>query len=468
MAIDPEREIVRYFEWVESRAGSCLHRHPDSAGHHVLPAEGGDAEVRVLEWRPLQPGSEPRRDRRALAATIAGACLVGVALLAVLVNEATTRTDSPVGTPTPTVETSTTPSTGTPQAVPVTFGAPLFSVPASSLSPSPQYETMWDDSDRVSFTSDGSTIVAFSGGALARIDAGSGTPGALTMLFPLGASDTTRISRDGSHVYVPPEVIDTVTGVRIELTDIRLDVRGEFNPAGDRIVVPAISRNGQGRAIVFDVETGAALFELTSDDVAITWATWSPDGSLLMTQGEVGVTRVWDALTGEELLTLPDADSESSFSPDGSNVVTVGPSERVRVRDALTGTQLALDEQFPVGSDPQAWFSADGTTVLVVHADPEVAGSAIATAWNVSDGSLVGTIPGLAAGSELASGSSAGDQLVVLAADGSAQIWSITGSRELATVASVSEAFISVGFSPDGRRLVALESDRTVRVWEVS
>jgi dipeptidyl aminopeptidase/acylaminoacyl peptidase len=352
--------------------------------------------------------------------------------------------------------------------VPVTIGAPLFSVPASSLSPSSQYETMWNDSDRVSFTSDGSTIVAFSGGALARIDAGSGAPGALTMLSPIDQSSTTRISRDGSRVYVPPAVIDTITSARVELTDVRLDVRGEFSPTGDRIVVPAVSRNGEGRAVVFDVATGAALFELTSDDVAITWATWSPDGSLLMTQGQVGVTRVWDALTGEQLLTLPDADSGSSFSPDGSSVVTVGPSERVRVRDARTGAQLALDEQLPAGSDPQAWFSADGTTVLVMHADPDVAGSAIATAWNASEGTLVGTIPGLAVGSEFSSGSYAGDRLVVLAADGSAQIWTITGSRELASVEPVSEAFISVGFSPDGRRLVALESDRTVRVWEVS
>jgi WD40 repeat protein len=287
------------------------------------------------------------------------------------------------------------------------------------------------------------------------------------MLVPFDVAPTMRISRDGSRVYVAPWVVDTDNGARIELADTRSDVRGEFSPAGDRIVVPATSSNGHGRAIVFDTENGTAVLELRTDEVAITWATWSPDGSLLMTHGAVGVTRVWDAMTGEQLLQLPDADSRSSFSPDGTNVVTVGPSDRVRVRDAETGALLAIDEQFPAGSNPWAWFSPDGATLIVTHADPEHKGRAIATSWNVRDGTLVGTIPGLAAGNELSPASFAGDHLVALSVDGTAEIWSIGGSTKVATVAPVGEALISVAFSPDGRQLVALESDRTVRVWEV-
>jgi WD40 repeat protein len=66
-------------------------------------------------------------------------------------------------------------------------------------------------------------------------------------------------------------------------------------------------------------------------------ASFSPDGSRVVTSSQDHTARVWDARTGAELLTLKghtNIVTSASFSADGSRIVTASSDGTVRVWDA--------------------------------------------------------------------------------------------------------------------------------------
>src|SRR5262249_3223476 len=81
------------------------------------------------------------------------------------------------------------------------------------------------------------------------------------------------------------------------------------------------------------------------------------------------VARVWDARTGQELLTLKGHDQDvlsAQHSPDGRQIVTCSLDYTVRFWDAATGQQQALF-RVPEGraAPVRAVFSPDGKRLLV-------------------------------------------------------------------------------------------------------
>ena len=113
-----------------------------------------------------------------------------------------------------------------------------------------------------------------------------------------------------------------------------------FSPDGSRIVTLG---RGRKMAKVWDTRTGAEVLTLKGHtDFVSTSALFSPDGSRIVTAGDHTVispvgsfiegvavgdhtAKVWDAKTGAELLTLKghtDLVISASFSPDGTRIVT--------------------------------------------------------------------------------------------------------------------------------------------------
>ena len=161
---------------------------------------------------------------------------------------------------------------------------------------------------------------------------------------------------------------------------------------------------------------------------------FSPDGKRLASGSgtwddtkratSAGEVKVWDAQTGQELLTLKGHTGRSrsvAFSPDGkrlaSGIGTYWTSGEVKVWDAQTGQELLTLKGHTGWST--AWPSAR-----------------TANAWPA----LVG--------------------------QDTVKVWDAQTGQELLTLKGHTDWSTSVAFSPDGKRLASGDADRTVKVWD--
>jgi WD40 repeat protein len=121
----------------------------------------------------------------------------------------------------------------------------------------------------------------------------------------------------------------------------------------DGTIRVADADNGEPRA---RVETGSPVSALAV----------SPDGRLLVGGADDGTARIWDAGTGDLRRELPAHAREvtsASFSPDGSTVVTTSRDLKARLSRTDDGKQVWLEPYTGIVSD--ADFSSDGRWVVL-------------------------------------------------------------------------------------------------------
>src|SRR5208337_1870916 len=96
----------------------------------------------------------------------------------------------------------------------------------------------------------------------------------------------------------------------------------------------------------------------------------SPDGRRVVTalaEYPDFTARVWDAATGRELTVLKGHEGSvcsASFSPDGTRIVTASLDKTARIWDAATGAEVQVFKGHRSGSVLSAAFSPDGKRVL--------------------------------------------------------------------------------------------------------
>ncbi|MHB1556174.1 MAG: WD40 repeat domain-containing serine/threonine-protein kinase [Isosphaeraceae bacterium] len=121
-----------------------------------------------------------------------------------------------------------------------------------------------------------------------------------------------------------------------------------FHPDGKRVAIVG----GRGIVHLLDFTSGSRDQIITGH--GRTWcATFSPDGRSLVTTGNDGLVKYWNAdRDGTHLtVTVPAATLSSlAFSPDGNEVATVGDQGQVFIHDARTGKlkrSIPSDEEGP-------------------------------------------------------------------------------------------------------------------------
>ena len=89
----------------------------------------------------------------------------------------------------------------------------------------------------------------------------------------------------------------------------------EYDATGKRVLSSVSGRSAK----VWDAASGVTQTELVGQQGSLTWASWNPDGLLIVTTNEDGTARVWEAATGNALavFTYPGWIMAAGFSPDG-------------------------------------------------------------------------------------------------------------------------------------------------------
>jgi len=154
-----------------------------------------------------------------------------------------------------------------------------------------------------------------------------------------------------------------------------------FSPSGDRL----LTRSFDDTARIWSTSDGRLLrvFERSGGG-----ASFSPDGTLVITTSlNDGVATLWDGRAGSKRATLQYDYFAASFSRDGSKLITGSRDGGARIVDTANGSPLLL-----LKSDQSAVqavdFSADGRLAVTGSED------GMARLWNATTGEQIGQLDG--------------------------------------------------------------------------
>jgi WD40 repeat protein len=237
-------------------------------------------------------------------------------------------------------------------------------------------------------------------------------------------------------------------------------ISATFSPDGTRVVTASSDKTAR----IFDATTGRLLSTLARHEGTVFSAAFSPDGTRIVTASEDGTARVFDAVTGEEVAALMghhDSVKWATFSPDGKRVVTASLDRTARIFGATTGDTLAVlkGHQDWVHS---AVFSPDGTRVVTASFDNT------ARIFDAATGETLQVLEGHTLGLNSVAFSPDGTRVVTASEDNTARVFDSATGKTVATLKGHQSRVHSAAFSPDGKHVVTAGQDHTARVFDAA
>ena len=194
-----------------------------------------------------------------------------------------------------------------------------------------------------------------------------------------------------------------------------------FSPDSRRIV----SGDAGDMVKVWDVVTGREILTLAGHKGGAVRVAYSPDGRRVASAGgyDDQTVKVWDAANGQELLNLRGHDSfvegGLAYSPDSRCIASAagGNDPTLRVWDAVTGKELLT-------------LRVHGMMVMDVEYSPD------------------------------------GRRLATASMDRTVKVWDALTGQELLTLRGHTSSVGGVAYSPDGHKIASASSDHAVKVWD--
>lgn len=319
----------------------------------------------------------------------------------------------------------------------------------------------------VSLSRDGGTLLTV---AAASPDKAGGQP---AKLWLLGGETVTQllqfdmpatggaVSPDGTKILLfgeePSVRLYSRDGQLLQTLEAHKErvVSASWSPDGTRMLTTSRDRT----AIIWHSDPKKLPITLKKHLDSVFGGAWSPDGTQVLTVSRDRSAVLWDE-RGTPLATLighTEGLSGGAFGPDGHSVVTCGLDQTARLWSS-GGRQLAVLKGHTaevVGCS----FSPDGKQVLTQSLDGTV------RLWAPRE-RAVQTLRGHDLSIKAGAWSPDGAKLVTASMDRTAQVWSRDGSL-LATLRGHDGAVVSAAWGPDGQ-IVTAGWDSTARVWDAS
>ncbi|MBF0296098.1 MAG: pentapeptide repeat-containing protein [Magnetococcales bacterium] len=191
-------------------------------------------------------------------------------------------------------------------------------------------------------------------------------------------------------------------------------------------------------------------------------AAFSPDGATLLSGSDDKTLKLWDARTGECLLTCKGHQSyvlSVAFSPDGATLLSGSNDKTLKLWDARTGECLRTCQGHQASVRSVA-FSPDGATLLSGSHDDTL------KLWDARTGECLRTCQGHQDVVLSVAFSPDGARLLSGSDDKTLKLWDVRTGECLFTCQGHQAFVSSVAFSPDGATLLSGSEDNTLKLWD--
>lgn len=260
----------------------------------------------------------------------------------------------------------------------------------------------------------------------------------------------------------------------LQASRVELTLRGHigdiwsavFSPDGTRIA----TASDDGTAKIWDAVSGVELLSMNGSESGAVWsAVFSPDGKTLATTGQDHSVRLWDAGTGLQLAAFTGHLDEvyfARFNPDGSHLATVSADGTGIVWDVPTGKEFLTLGPEENGIPQWLTFSPDGTQIAIGYAAGTIDGWAII--WDASTGEKILRLPNQNAYVRSAVYSPDASRLATTSDDQAVRIWDASTGELLQEFKNQTSKIANAAFSPDGTQIATALGTSQVVVWDPS
>jgi WD40 repeat protein/transcriptional regulator with XRE-family HTH domain len=234
----------------------------------------------------------------------------------------------------------------------------------------------------------------------------------------------------------------------------------DFSPDGKRFAVD----ESQFVRIV-DIASGQDVVKLSGHSGPVeSGLQFYGDGSRLLTVAGDGTSRIWDAATGQSLLTVFGNDARiksAAFSPDGTRLATLSETSLQTWAIASTSTHELLAVPAVLECDCMVAFSPDGLE-LAVFGDDTV------KILDSSSGQTRLTLPDPGNQGRGLDFSPEGTRLATSGADNLSHVWDLATGKEWMALAGHTAPVDRVIFSPNGTWLATIDRSGEARLWDAA
>jgi len=254
------------------------------------------------------------------------------------------------------------------------------------------------------------------------------------------------------------EGVDASTGVARRIYNETPEI--VYSPDGSRVAAASADR----LARVWDAGSGELLLTLDGHTGLVRGVAFSPDGRQLATSSADGTAKIWDVDSGAELLTLAGHHDEVlrvAFAPDGQTVATSSLDGSTKIWDIKPSGEREWFSLLAHEGEVQAAFDPNGQRLATAGSD------GTAHIWDAKTGAHIVAVAGNDSPFTALAFSSDGQLLALGGQDARVSLVEAESGQLLDSIESRQE-ITSVAFSPTKLLLAIGNRDGTVLFWNLA